>query len=234
MTVATLFSIVLLGLGVVRGAPTPSTNSSGVCTTKYTGKLATNPFGDSSGGNVMSKLYYFNKEGEVAFDPSGTSYPPIIATFQVCTSNYAGVPGGVDGDQEYGRFYIDSLKKCLAVTNPSGSPPYFLGTQPCPSDADMASEASIPSNFVADGSGGEVDMRWIGDTIPSKNQFQNGASACQGELFVDSTNLQHGYNYDGLGQPNTNQSDDYRVHLYCNRQQGGQATGYNSFTVPVN
>ncbi|KAG8752577.1 hypothetical protein FRC12_011883 [Ceratobasidium sp. 428] len=231
MTVATLFSIALLGLGVVRGAPTPSTNSSAVCTTKYSGEFDTNQYEDPS-GNLVFKRYYFNNMGEVAFNPSDASQPTIIAAFQVCTNNYAQVSNGVNGDQEYGRFYIDSLKKCLAVTNPSGSPPYFLSTQPCPNDADMTGEASIPFNFVADGSGGDVDMRWIGGTIPSKNQFQGGASACQGQFFVNSTNLQG--QGDALGQPNTEQSDDYRVHLYCNRPQGGQATGYNSFTVPVN
>ncbi|KAG9119222.1 hypothetical protein FRC07_005839 [Ceratobasidium sp. 392] len=226
MITASLISVALLALGVVHGAPTPSINSSGTCTTKYSGQLKTNQFADSN-GNLVFKPYYFNDAGEVAFDPSGAQHPPITAQFQTCSPNYAQEPNNNDDDELYGRFYIPDLQKCLAVTDASGSSPYFLGTQECPSD--VTGQDSVPFNFVADGSGGDVDIRWLGSTIPSKNQYQGGASACQGQFFVNATNLQHGYNFDGLGQPNTDQADGYRVHLYCN-----QGTGFNSFTVPVN
>ncbi|KAG8737352.1 hypothetical protein FRC10_008290 [Ceratobasidium sp. 414] len=229
MTVGVLLSVALLGLGAVCAAPAPGNNSTG-CIAKYSGQLKTNQFENSS-GNLVFEPYYFNDAGEVAYDPTGTQHPPINAEFQTCSPNYAQEAN--DGDELYGRFYIPDVKKCLAVTNPSGSPPYFLSAKPCPSDT--AGKDSIPFNFIADGSGGDVDIRWLGGTIPSKSVYQGGASACGGQFFVNSTNLQHGYDFDGLGQPNTEKADGYRVHLYCNHPEGKQGgTGFNSFTVPVN
>ncbi|QRV82167.1 hypothetical protein RhiJN_10182 [Ceratobasidium sp. AG-Ba] len=235
MTVAALLSVVLLNLGSTHAAPTPNTssNSSATCKTVYGGNnggtLTTNQFADAN-GNLVFKPYYFNKNGEVAFDSTTSdSHSEIKAVFQTCTPNYAQESNGEDDDELYGRFFIPSLNKCLAVTNPSGPAPYFLGTADCPSADDMTQRASIPFNFVADGSGGEVDMRWLGGSIPSGDIYQAGSSGCYGQLFVNATNLQHGYGFDGLGQPNTNPSEDNRVHLYC----GDQKTGFNSFVIPL-
>ncbi|KAG8681928.1 hypothetical protein FRC09_017141 [Ceratobasidium sp. 395] len=229
--ITTLLSAALLGLGSAQAA------SGSQCTTKFSGILSTNQFEDSSGKNVF-RPYALNYRGEVSYYRT-TKHDLINAEFQTCTPNYAGEPNGADDDQLYGRIYIPSSKTCLAVTNPSGNPPYYLASKSCISSAsgEMKTTKSIPFNFVADGSGGDVDIRWLGGTIPSKKIYQGPsppAQYCFGQYFVNSTNLQHGFNFDGLGEPNTSGStaEAYRIHLYCGNKKGGKgSTGFNSFTL---
>ena len=101
----------------------------------------------------------------------------------------------------------------------------------------MSTQDSIPFNFVSDESGGDFDIRWSGGTIPSKSVFQGPnppAQFCSGQYFVNSTNLQNGHDFNGLGEPVTSDAGDElnRVHLYCNNKQDGQgSTSFNSFTV---
>ncbi|KAG9118450.1 hypothetical protein FRC07_007033 [Ceratobasidium sp. 392] len=225
-------SIILLGFGSIHAAAAPAAQ----CTTIRSGPLYTNQFADKSGNVVYGKPYYFNPENEIAYDPSGKSHPKIQAQFQNCTPNYAQEKNLDEGQLIYGRFYIPSKNACLAVTNPSGNPPYYVGYKTCPSPADMATTKSIPFNFVWDGTGGEIDMRWSGATVPSKKSYQGPnppAEYCVGQYFVNATNLQYGYNHPYLGQPNTASGDDYRIHLYCMyKDDKGNGTGYNSFTLP--
>ncbi|KAG8739080.1 hypothetical protein FRC10_006157 [Ceratobasidium sp. 414] len=228
---AVLFSAMLLSLGYV------DATSKAACTKRYSGEFITNQFEDSK-GNLVFKPYYFNSHGEVAYDAGNPEkHDKIIAEFQTCTPNYAQEPNKKDDEVVYGRFYVPKLNKCLAVTNPSGNPPYYLSTKPCPSAQDMATKNSIPFNFVSDETGGEVDMRWLGGTIPSKKIYQGPnppAKYCYGQYYVNATNLQSGYNFPYLGQPNAGSVDDYRIHLYCGFRGNGKGTGFNSFLVPVN
>ncbi|KAG8781581.1 hypothetical protein FRC12_021736 [Ceratobasidium sp. 428] len=222
-------------LGYSWAAPAPAAPKA-QCTTIRSGPLYTNQFTDATKNSVL-KPYFFNSRNEVAYDPSGKSHPLINAQFQNCTPNYAQEKNLDEGQVLYGRFYIPSKNACLAVTNPSGSPPYYVGYQPCPSPADMSTKKSIPFNFVWDGTGGEIDMRWSGATILSKKFYQGPdppASYCGGQYFVNATNLESGYNYPYLGQPNTEKQEDYRIHLYCMYRSVDQTkgTGYNSFTLP--
>ncbi|KAG8678350.1 hypothetical protein FRC09_019913, partial [Ceratobasidium sp. 395] len=75
----------------------------------------------------------------------------------------------------------------------------------------MTTAKSIPFNFMA-ATEDDVDMRWVGNTIPSKNEFQSGCSRYAGQLFVNATRLGYGWNSDGNGQPNTvaGGKEDYR------------------------
>ncbi|KAG9102906.1 hypothetical protein FRC06_000825 [Ceratobasidium sp. 370] len=227
----TILLSVLLGFGHVNAA------SKAACTKRYSGEFTTNQF-ENSKGDLVFEPYYFNSHNEVAYDSKKPEkHDRIIAEFQTCTPNYAQEPNKNDDEVVYGRFYIPKLNRCLAVTNPSSHPPYYLSTKPCPSAQDMATKDSIPFNFVSDESGGEVDMRWLGGTIPSKKIYQGPnppAKYCYGQYFVNATNLQSGYNFPYLGQPNTNGGDDYRIHLYCGNRANGKGTGFNSFLVPVN
>ncbi|KAG8784476.1 hypothetical protein FRC12_018646 [Ceratobasidium sp. 428] len=227
--ITTLLSIVLLSLSYANAA------QKAACTKRYSGVFTTNQF-ENSKGDLVFEPYYFNSRGEIAYDPK-KKHDRIIAEFQTCTPNYAQEPNKDDDQIIYGRFYVPKLKKCLAVTNPSANPPYYLSTKPCPSAKDMATKKSMPFNFASDESGGEVDMRWLGGTIPSKKVYQGPSSYakyCHGQYFVNATNLQDGYNHPYLGQPNSNSKDDYRIHLYCPFRANGKGTGYNSFLVPVN
>jgi hypothetical protein len=101
----------------------------------------------------------------------------------------------------------------------------------------MTKKASIPFNFVSDISGGEFDIRWSGGTIPSKSIYQGPnppAKYCFGQYFVNSTNLQLGHDFNGLGEPVTSadSAELYRVHLYCHEKKDGKgSTSFNSFTV---
>ncbi|KAG8709314.1 hypothetical protein FRC09_000740 [Ceratobasidium sp. 395] len=238
--VTQILSVVLLGLSAVSGTPTPNTRSDATCTRRYGGKFTTSGYVPKGGDDYIFPPYYFNSKGEIAYDPKNPSgHPDIIADFQTCTPNYAQEPNPDPNDDGivYGRFYIPSLDKCLAVTNPSGKPPYFLGTAPCPSAADMSTKKSIPFNFVSDETGGEVDMRWVGGTIPGKKQYQGPsppANYCGGQYYVKAKKApgNHG-GYSTLGEPETSSSDDYRVHLYCPfTDNSGKGTGRNSFLVP--
>ncbi|KAG8737357.1 hypothetical protein FRC10_008295 [Ceratobasidium sp. 414] len=220
-----LLSVVLLSLSSTN-ATTPQ------CTTIRSGPLSTNDFADAS-GNIVIKPYYFNSRGQVAYNPR-SKFPIINAQFQNCTPNYAREGNLDEGQELYGRFYIPSKKACLAVTNPSGNPPYYVGYKSCPTPADMATKKSIPFNFVWDGTGGEIDIRWSGATIPSKRIWQGPnppAKYCRGQYFVNATDLKSGHNVFGLGQPDTSSKDEFRVHLYC-PETGHGGTAYNSFTLP--
>ncbi|KAG8716859.1 hypothetical protein FRC08_008651 [Ceratobasidium sp. 394] len=226
-----LLSVMLLSLGHVHATPKAA------CTKRYSGEFTTNQFQDTK-GDLVFKPYYFNSHNQVAYDAKNPEkHDKIIAEFQTCTPNYAQELNKNDDDVVYGRFYIPKLKKCLAVTDPSSNPPYYLGVSPCPSAQDMTTKASIPFNFVSDETGGEVDMRWLGGTIPSKKIYQGPnppAKYCYGQYYVNSTNLQYGYNFPYLGQPNTRSADDYRIRLYCGFRPEGKGTGFNSFLVPIN
>ncbi|QRV82147.1 hypothetical protein RhiJN_10162 [Ceratobasidium sp. AG-Ba] len=238
MAIMASLPLVLLALGLVRGAPSPDTQGKASCIRRYGGLFTTSGFVPKGEQDLVFPPYYFNSKGEIAYDkknPSG--HPPIYADFQTCTPNYA-QESNPDPDTDgvvYGRFYVPSLNKCLAVTNPSGNPPYFLGTAPCPSAKDMSSKKSIPFNFVSDETGGEVDIRWLGGTILKKGIYQGPnppAKYCHGQYYVNATNPEYGYDYPYLGEPNTVASDNYRVHLYCPYGPDGKGTGHNSFLVP--
>ena len=100
----------------------------------------------------------------------------------------------------------------------------------------MTTKDSIPFNFVSDESGGEFDIRWSGGTIPSKSIYQGpnaSAKYCYGQYFVNSTNIEHGHDFNGLGEPVTSDTSNElnRVHLYCHNKKGGKGSGFNSFTV---
>ncbi|KAG8737278.1 hypothetical protein FRC10_008383 [Ceratobasidium sp. 414] len=234
MIIPALLYVVFLGLGSAEAAPTPDA-SKAKCTTIRSGPLSTNQFGDAS-GNPAIKPYYFNAHGEAAYN-SNSQNTQINAEFQTCTPNYAQEPNGSDDEVLYGRFLLSGTGNCLAVTNPSDNPPYYVSSKPCPTAQQMTTKASIPYNFVWDGTGGEIDMRWLGGTIPSKQIYQGPnppAKYCFGQYFVNATNLQYGYDYPYLGEPNTiaGGTEDYRIHLYCGNQANGEGTGYNSFTLP--
>ncbi|QRV82146.1 hypothetical protein RhiJN_10161 [Ceratobasidium sp. AG-Ba] len=249
MAIISFISVALLGLslGAVTGTPTPDTRSTAACVKRYGGHFTSSGYIPLDGDDYVFPPYYFNSKGEIAYDKANPSgHPPIYADFQAseirastCTPNYAQEPnpGPKTDGIVYGRFYVPSLNKCLAVTNSNGKPPYFLGTAPCPSAKDMATEKSIPFNFVSDETGGEVDMRWVGGTVPRKGIYQGGSSAsqyCHGQYYVNATNPADGYNVPYLGEPNTDASDNYRVHLYCPFTNTSQSkgTGRNSFLVP--
>ncbi|KAG9085887.1 hypothetical protein FS749_004040 [Ceratobasidium sp. UAMH 11750] len=110
----------LLGLSPANAAPGPDASKT-KCTTIRSGPLSTNEFADAS-KNIVIKPYYFNGHGEVAY----SSYPSaqINAEFQTCTPNYAQEPNVSQDDVLYGRFLLLGTNNCLAVTNPSGNPPY--------------------------------------------------------------------------------------------------------------
>ncbi|KAG8714083.1 hypothetical protein FRC09_018014 [Ceratobasidium sp. 395] len=238
MAVVALLSTMLLSLSPVYGTPSPYTQNKATCIRRYGGRFTTSGFVPKGGQDLIFPPYYFNSKGEVAYDkknPSG--HPPIYADFQTCSPNYAQEPNpgpNTDG-VVYGRFYVPSLKKCLAVTNASGKPPYFLGTAPCPSAKDMSTKKSIPFNFVSDETGGEVDIRWLGGTIPKKKVYQGPnppAKWCYGQYYVNATNPEYGYNYPYLGEPNTQALDNSRIHLYCYHTGVNTGTGFTSFLVP--
>ncbi|KAG9084130.1 hypothetical protein FRC07_013707 [Ceratobasidium sp. 392] len=232
-----LLYVGLLGVSSAQGVPAPEAKPKPACVKRYYGTFITSEFENSKNETVFMP-YYFNKGGYIAYDAKNpTGHPKIKAEFQTCTPNYSGGSNKKDGYLFYGRFYIPKLNKCIAVTNPSSKPPYFLSTAPCPSAADMATKKSIPFNFISNEDAGIVDMRWIGGTIKSKKIYQGPdppARFCGGEYFANATNLQYGYNTLGLGQPNTDKLDDYRVHLYCPDRGNGKGTGYQLFLVPVN
>ncbi|KAG8739072.1 hypothetical protein FRC10_006149 [Ceratobasidium sp. 414] len=200
------------------------------------------PLQTLNASRIVFRPYAFNYRGELSYYCT-TKHGLVNAEFQTCTPNYAGEPNGANDDQPYGRVYIPSGKTCLAVANPTGNPPYYVTSKPYLNSAngEMKTDKSIPFNFVADASGGDVDFRWLGGTIPSKKIYQGPdppAQYCFGQYFVNSTNLQHGFNFNGLGEPNTSGStaEAYRIHLYCNEKQGGEgSTGFNNFAlVPAN
>ncbi|QRV82166.1 hypothetical protein RhiJN_10181 [Ceratobasidium sp. AG-Ba] len=233
MPVTTLLSIVFLALGSAEVALSakakcvntfPSQSAIG-------GLLTTDPYGrNATDENPTAHPYYFNKAGFLAFDPTGASHAPIRAFFQTCTPNWAQNPNDeAEQPQLFGRFYIPSMKKCLAVTNPSGNAPYYVSTANCPTPEEMTTKASIPFNFMA-ATDDSVDMRWVGNTIPSKNIWQSGCSKYNGQIFVNATVLGSGWNTDSVGQPNTipGGTEDYRVHLYC-----PHGTATNDFVVPT-
>ncbi|KAG9077837.1 hypothetical protein FRC06_008680 [Ceratobasidium sp. 370] len=191
---------------------------------------------------IVFRPYAFNYRGELSYYHA-TKHDLINAELQTCTPNYAGEPNGANDNQRFGRVYFPSSKTCLAVTNPTGNPPYYVASKPClnSTNGEMKTDRSIPFNFIADASGGNVDFRWLGGTIPSKGVCQGPnppAQYCFGQYFVNSTNLQHGFNFDGPGEPNTSGStaEAYRTHLYCNEKKGGNgSTGFNSFVLlPTN
>ncbi|KAG9098039.1 hypothetical protein FS749_004873 [Ceratobasidium sp. UAMH 11750] len=235
MVISALLCVVFLGLSSANAAPSPDA-SKAKCTTIRSGPLSTNEFADAS-KNTVIKPYFFNGHGEVAYS-SNSQNPQINAEFQTCTPNYAQEPNVSQDDVLYGRFLLSGTNNCLAVTNPSGNPPYYVGSKPCPTAQEMTTKKSIPFNFVWDGTGGEIDMRWSGGTIPSKKIYQGPnppAQYCSGQYFVNATNLEAGYNFPYLGEPNTRAggSEYHRVHLYCMyRGPNGEGTGYNSFTLP--
>ncbi|KAG8753426.1 hypothetical protein FRC12_011550 [Ceratobasidium sp. 428] len=240
MTVVTLICVALLGLGSVNGAPAPDAQNKAKCIRRYGGLFTTSGFEPKNGTDLVFPPYYFNSKGEIAYDqknPSG--HPPIYADFQTCTPNYAKEPNPGPSTEgiAYGRFYVPSLKKCLAVTNPSGNPPYFLATAPCPSAADMATKKSIPFNFLTDEREDTFESRWIGGTIPSKKIYQGPdppAKYCEGQYYVDATSPQGNNNEPYLGEPRTGASDDYRVHLLCPYSNAAHTEGtpHNAFLVP--
>ncbi|KAG9077910.1 hypothetical protein FRC06_008634, partial [Ceratobasidium sp. 370] len=185
--------------------------------------------------NAEFHVNYPSTPSKAILDTKKTSLHP-----QACTPNYAGEPNGANDDQRFGRVYFPSSKTCLAVTNPTGNPPYYVASKPCldSADGEMKTGRSIPFNFIVDASGGNVDFRWLGGTIPFKGVYQGPdppAQYCFGQYFVNSANLQHGFNFDGLGEPNTfgSTAEAYRN---CNEKKGGNgSTGFNSFVhLPAN
>ncbi|KAF8598293.1 hypothetical protein BDV93DRAFT_561450 [Ceratobasidium sp. AG-I] len=194
------------------------------CTTLESGALSTNNFHDAA-SNVIRRLYAFNSRNEVAYYKTGTR-PKIMVQFQTCTPNYAQVPIQPDGFSRYfGRFYLPSSGQCLAVSNPSGALPYYLVSKPCPALKDMASQNSIPFNFVGY-QNDEINYQWYGATIPSKKKYQGpkpGATNCQGSYNVNATDAVNGHKYPGFGEPSTSGSSTElnRVRFYCPRAKGG-------------
>ncbi|KAG9126117.1 hypothetical protein FRC07_004797 [Ceratobasidium sp. 392] len=229
MSVFALLSVALLGFSLVHGKA--------ACTKRYGGTFTTNGFVPKGGQDPIFLPYYWNSKGEIAYDkknPSG--HPAICANFETCTPNYAQQPNP-DPDTDgvvYGRFRV-SKTECLAVTNAGGNPPYFLSKAPCPSPADMTTGKSIPFNFVSDETGGEVDIRWLGGTILSKKVYQGPnppAKYCYGQYYVNATNPEYGHNVPYLGEPDTDKSDNYRIHLLCTFRPNAKGTAFNSFLVP--
>ncbi|QRW10914.1 hypothetical protein RhiLY_09913 [Ceratobasidium sp. AG-Ba] len=237
--VASLFCTVLLVVGSARGALSEA-KAKATCVKRYSGTLITNEFQNAKGETVFLP-FYLNKAGFIAYNAKNpTGYPKIKAEFQTCTPNYSGGTNKDDGNNVmfYGRIYIPKLNKCIAGTNLEKGPPYYVTTAACPSAADMATKQSIPYNFYSYEDAGIVDMHWIGGTIRSKKIYQGPdppARYCGGEYFINATNLQYGYNVPYAGQPNTDKSDNYRVHLYCNRKNAdpSKGTGTQTFLVPV-
>ncbi|KAG8783743.1 hypothetical protein FRC12_019401 [Ceratobasidium sp. 428] len=227
-TLASLLAVTLLGLGSAQAAQNATCGAQYI----YEGYLATGFFNDKS-GNQVAKAYSFNSNKELTYDKSA-KHPHILAQFKVCTPNYQGAPNGEHDSKLYGRIDFPDTKDCLKVTNPGGGAPYYLARATCPTSSigEEYTTKGIPFNFVLDQSAGG-DIRWVGATIPSKNQYQGPnppASYCQGTYFVNATNLQHGYNYDGYGEPNTSASDR-RVRLYCNKKKDGSGTGFNTLNL---
>ncbi|QRV82139.1 hypothetical protein RhiJN_10154 [Ceratobasidium sp. AG-Ba] len=224
-----LLAAAALALGTVQAQQNPTCGARYI----YEGYLSTGFFLDKS-GNQVAKAYSFNSKKQLLYDKSA-KHPHIRAQFKVCTPNYQGAPNGEYDQLLYGRIDLPDTKDCLAVTNPGGGAPYYLARATCPnsSKGEQYTTKGIPFNFIMNQTAGG-DIRWIGGSIPSKGVYQGPnppASYCQGEYFVNATNLQHGYNYDGYGEPNTSASDGYRVRLYCNKKKDGSGTGFSTLNL---
>ncbi|KAG9122040.1 hypothetical protein FRC07_001736 [Ceratobasidium sp. 392] len=197
------------------------------CTTLETGNLWTNTFRDAS-ENEIRRRYAFNSRNEVAYFKTGTK-PPIAVEFQV--------PAQPDNfGRYYGRFYITKTKQCLAVSNPKGAPPYYVASKPCPAPNDIATDASIPFNFIGY-QNDEINYQWYGATIPSKQKYQGpepGATNCQGSYAVNATDVIKGHKQPGRGEPSTSSSKDEmnRIHLYCPKDKSGNyVSAFNTFIL---
>ncbi|KAG8682387.1 hypothetical protein FRC09_016806 [Ceratobasidium sp. 395] len=131
------------------------------------------------------------------------------------------------------RFCFVTLRD-LVEKNPSGAPPYYVTSKPCPAPADIATKAFTAFNFVGY-QNDEINYQWYGATIPSKKKYQGpepGATNCQGSYSVNATGPAGQHNYPGLGEPSTLRGEDYRVHLYCPKGKGGKyVSAFNNFIL---
>ncbi|KAG8726541.1 hypothetical protein FRC12_023301 [Ceratobasidium sp. 428] len=226
MPLTSVLAAAFIALGSVQAATS-------TCKTLETGALWTNTFQDTS-GNEIRRPYAFNSKNEVAYYKTGTR-PPIVVEFQTCNPNYAQVSVQPDNLGRYfGRFRISNTNQCLAVSNPSGAPPYYVTSKPCPAPADIATKAFTAFNFVGY-QNDEINYQWYGATIPSKKKYQGpepGATNCQGSYSVNATGPAGQHNYPGLGEPSTLRGEDYRVHLYCPKGKGGKyVSAFNNFIL---
>ncbi|KAG8752101.1 hypothetical protein FRC12_012120 [Ceratobasidium sp. 428] len=228
---ASLLTAALLAVGSVRAETT--------CTKYESGVLITGPFYDKTGTKQVGlKPYAFNSRQELAYYKSG-NHPNITVEFQWCDPAYSET--GTRFLNAYGRFYIPALDKCLAVTNPSGAPPYIVAAKPCIPAKDMNTTASIPFNFYTPVSEGGDDWNnyfWTGASKPEKHIYQgvgSDAERCYGSYFVNATNLQHGHNYGDDGEPSVSSSSQElnRIHLYCPKHNsaGGIAESVTNFRM---
>ncbi|KAG9085980.1 hypothetical protein FRC07_013236 [Ceratobasidium sp. 392] len=228
-TYASLLTAVLLAVNAVQAATT-------TCKKYEAGTLITGPFYDINGNDVGYKPYAFNERMEVAYYKSSINpHKNITVEFQLCQPNYA--QWTKPADYVYGRFYVPSINKCLAVTNPSGAPPYYVAAKPCIPEKDMSTKASIPFNFFAPVSEQWNNYFWTGGSIPSKNVWQGPeplASECKGRFAVNATDVKDGWNNQGgWGEPNPSASSTElnRVHVYCSTKNGYGITADNVFRM---